>query len=243
MKNSTIQLPLLGLALALLAGFAYTSANACDKCAKHNTSTEAKESADDHGHKHLDEDEGFMTILGKGHTDGWRLAENMKITDEGVLVAGTMDAPIKSTVYASHDKVLYNFELRAQVKKQGPPKTNGGFQFRSEVKDNGQMAGYQADMGDKYWGRLYDQSRGRGLLGKHEDDVNLKEDINWDDWNDYRVVAKGPNIKIYINGKLFTDYTEKDEKFINSKGVIGLQLHGGPPSIRYYRNIRVKELD
>jgi len=240
MNTRTIQRLLLALALALVAGLAYSPANACKKCAKHNTAAEKK---DDHGHEHLDEDEGFVTILGKGHTDGWRLAEDMKITDDGVLVAGTMDKAIPKTVYASHNKVMYNFELRAQVKKQGPDKTNGGFQFRSEVKDNGQMAGYQADMGDKYWGRLYDQSRGRGLLGKHEDDVNLKEDINWDDWNDYRVVAKGPHIQIYINGKLFTDYTETDEKFIDAKGVIGLQLHAGPPSIRWYRNIRVKELD
>lgn len=240
MNTKAIQLPLLALAIVLIAGLAYSPANACKKCAKHNTSTDKK---DDHGHEHLDEAEGFVTILGKGHTDGWRLAEDMKITEEGVLVAGNMDKKIPTTVYASHNKVMYNFELRAQVKKQGPDNTNGGFQFRSEVKDNGQMAGYQADMGHKYWGRLYDQSRGRGLLGQHEKDVNLKEDINWNDWNDYRVVAKGPHIQIFINGKLFTDYTEKDEKFINSKGVIGLQLHGGPPSIRYYRNIRVKELD
>ena len=240
MKSKTLMLPMIATACAALAFVAYTPANACKKCAKHNTSTEAK---GDHGHEHLDEEEGFMTILGKGHTDGWRLGPGMKITDDGMIVAGTMDAPIKGTVYASHNKEMYNFELRAQVKKQGPEKTNGGFQFRSEVKENGQMAGYQADMGFKYWGRLYDQSRGRGLLGKHEEGVDLKKDINWDDWNEYRVIAKGPHIQIFINGKLFTDYTEKDEKFIKSKGVIGLQLHAGPPSVRWYRNIRVKELD
>ena len=237
MKHKAIQLPLFALALVLLAAFAYAPANACKKCAKHNPKT------DDHGHEHLDEKEGFTTILGPGHTDGWHLAEHMKITDEGVLVAGTMDSKIPKTLYASHNKELYNFEMRAQVKKQGPKNTNGGFQIRSEVKDNGQMAGYQADMGDKYWGRLYDQSRGRGLLGKHEEGVDLEKDINWDGWNDYRVICKDASIKIYINGKLFTDYTEKDEKFIKSKGVIGLQMHGGPPSIRYYRNIRIKELD
>jgi len=240
MKHMTLKLSMFALALGLIAAFAHSPAMACKKCAKHNTSTEK---TDDHGHEHLDEKEGFTTILGPGHTDGWRLGENMKITDDGVLVAGTMDANIPKTLYASHNKVMYNFELRAQVKKEGPKKTNGGFQIRSEVKENGQMAGYQADMGDKYWGRLYDQSRGRGLLGKHEADVNLEKDINWDGWNEYVVKCEGPRIRIWINGKLFTDYTEKDEKFIDSKGVIGLQMHGGPPSIRYYRNIRIKELD
>lgn len=232
---------LLASALALTFVLGTPTANACKKCAKHNANKKA-ESKDGHGHEHLDEDEGFVTILGKGHTDGWTLGPDMKFED-GMIVAGTMDKKIDKTVYAYHDKQYYNFELRAQVKKQGPKKTNGGFQFRSEVRENGGLAGYQADMGDKYWGRLYDQSRGRGLLGKHEEGVDLEKDINWDDWNDYRVVAKGPHIQIYINGKLFTDYTEKDEKFIPVKGVIGLQLHGGPPSIRWYRNIRIKELD
>ncbi|MBX2850130.1 MAG: DUF1080 domain-containing protein [Phycisphaeraceae bacterium] len=241
MKSKSIQLPLLAFAITLAAGFAISPANACKKCVKHNP-TNKESHNNDHGHEHLDEDEGFTTILSKGHTDGWTLGPDMKLED-GMIVAGTMDKKIPGTVYAYHDKTYYNFELRAQVKKQGPDNTNGGFQFRSEVRDKGQLAGYQADMGHKYWGRLYDQSRGRGLLGQHEKDVDLKKDINWDDWNDYRVVAKDANIKIYINGKLFTDYTEKDEKFIDSKGVIGLQLHGGPPSIRWYRNIRIKELD
>lgn len=238
-----IQLPLLGLALALIAGFAYSPATACKKCAKHNTSTEAKESAEDHGHEHLDEDEGFMTILGPGHTEGWTLGPGMKIED-GMIVAGTMDEPIKKTVYAAHDKEYYNFELRAQAKSVGPDKTNGGFQIRSKYNaENGDMSGYQADMGFKYWGLIYDQSRRNKLLTKHEEGIDLKKDINWDDWNDYRVVAKDNTIKVYINGKLFSQYTESDEEIAKVKGVIGLQLHGGPPSVRWYRNIRIKELD
>lgn len=238
--KKTIQLPLLTAALAVLALLAFTPAQACDKCAKHNTSTEKK---GDHGHEHLDEDEGFMTILGKGHTDGWRLDENMSIDEDGVLIAGTMDSKIPQTLYASHNKVYYNFEMRAQAKAVGPEKTNGGFQIRSSVNDKGIMSGYQADMGFKYWGLIYDQGRRNSLLTKHEKGIDLKKDINWGDWNDYRVVCKDNVIEVYINGKLFSKHTEKDEDIAKVKGVIGLQMHAGPPSVRYYRNIRVKELD
>lgn len=223
---------LLATAFALTFAFGLTTTDAFDNC-EDQKATEAEK------------EEGFVTILGKGHTEGWAINDEwMKIDEDGVLIAGTMDKKIPKTMYAAHSKVYRNFELRAQAKAEGPKNTNGGFQIRSAYnKENGQMAGYQADMGAQYWGRLYDQSRGRGLLGKHEEGVDLEKDINWGGWNDYVVRCEGPRIRIWINGKLFTDYTEKNEKFINDKGVIGLQLHGGPASVRYYRNIRVKELD
>ncbi|MFN3166487.1 MAG: DUF1080 domain-containing protein [Phycisphaeraceae bacterium] len=227
------------LTLLAAAAVTYTSANACDKCKKHNPTT-----AEDHGHEHLDEDEGFVTILGEGHTDGWTIDEDWMKIEDGVIVAGTMDKPIPKTMYAAHDKEYYNFELRAQAKAVGPEKTNGGFQIRSKYNaENGQMSGYQADMGFKYWGLVYDQSRRNRLLTKHEQGIDLKEDINWGEWNDYRVICKDNTIKVYINGKLFSQYTEKDEEIAKVKGVIGLQLHAGPASVRYYRNIRIKELD
>ena len=242
MLTKKIQPTLLALILVLIAGLAYSPANACKTCAKHNTSTEKPGAADDHDHEHLDEDEGFVTILGKGHTDGWTLGPDMQFED-GMIVAGTMDAKIPKTLYAYHNKDYYNFELRAQAKAIGPENTNGGFQIRSKVDDNGIMAGYQADMGYKYWGLVYDQGRRNKLLTKHEEGIDLKKDINWGEWNDYRVVCKDNVIKVYINGKLFSKLTEEDADIAKATGKIGLQMHGGPPSIRYYRNIRIKELD
>lgn len=238
MKNKTLQLPLFALACALLAAFAYAPTHACDKCAKHNPKTE-----DDHGHAHLDEEDGFVTILGEGHTDGWTINDQWMKIEDGVIIAGNMDKPIPKTMYAVHNKEYYNFELRAQAKAVGPEKTNGGFQIRSEARDNGDMSGYQADMGFKYWGLIYDQSRRNSLLTKQREGIDLKKDINWGEWNDYVVRCEGPRIRVWINGKLFSDYTEKNEEIAKVKGVIGLQLHGGPASVRYYRNIRIKELD
>lgn len=238
MTIKTIQLPFLALALVLIAGLSYSPAQGCKAC----KCQEEKKAGDGHGHTHLDEDEGFTTILGKGHTDGWTLGKQMKFED-GMIVAGTMDGPIKDTLYAYHDKAYYNFELRAQAKAVGPEQTNGGFQIRSSVDEKGSMVGYQADMGHQYWGLVYDQGRRNSLLTKHEKGIDLKEDINWGDWNDYRVVCKDNVIEVYINGKLFSKHTEQDEEIAKVKGQIGLQLHSGPPSIRYYRNIRIKELD
>ena len=244
MKNKALQLPLLALALLTLAGLACTPAQACKTCAKHNTSTQTPKPGGAHGHEHLDEDEGFTTLLDANHTDGWSFDKDLVKIEDGAIVMGMMDKPIPHHSYAVYKKPFYNFELRLQVKIVGPAKSNGGIQFRSENRpDKNDMSGYQADAGFKYWGRLYDQSRRGSLLGKHEKDFNVAKDVKQGDWNDYVLRAEGGHIRIWINGKLATDYTEKNEKFAKATGVIGLQVHTGPPSVRYYRNIRIKELD
>ena len=46
---------------------------------------------------------------------------------------------------------------------------------------------------------------------------------------------------MWINGVLMVDYTEPDTA-IPQQGLIGLQIHGGPPSEAWYRNLRIEEL-
>ena len=54
-------------------------------------------------------------------------------------------------------------------------------------------------------------------------------------------VAEGRRIRLYLNGQLTVDYTEPDPK-IPLAGVIALQIHGGPPSEAWYREITLTEL-
>jgi hypothetical protein len=65
------------------------------------------------------------------------------------------------------------------------------------------------------------------------------------DWNSYRIVAKGPRIQTFINGKPVADLTHEAIYKSHPKGFIGLQVHGikkgtGPYSVAW-RNIRIKE--
>ena len=63
-----------------------------------------------------------------------------------------------------------------------------------------------------------------------------------DQWNQYRVLAVGPRIQTWINGKAVEDLT--DEAWSRC-GFIGLQVHGvgdrGPFEVRW-RNIKIKDL-
>jgi len=63
-----------------------------------------------------------------------------------------------------------------------------------------------------------------------------------DDWNPYEIRCEGPRIRLYVNGLLTVDYTEQDEDVLQS-GIVGLQVHGGPPSQVQYRNVRVLEAE
>ena len=61
-----------------------------------------------------------------------------------------------------------------------------------------------------------------------------------DDWNDYRILAVGKGIQLWINGLLTVDYTEPDDA-IPQTGIIGVQIHGGPPSEAWYKDITIVE--
>jgi hypothetical protein len=90
------------------------------------------------------------------------------------------------------------------------------------------------------WGALYDESRRRKFLVVGDQD-KLKKAVKTDGWNNFVIRCEGQRIRIYVNDLLVSDYTEKD-KDIPASGIIGLQIHGGPPAEASYRNIRIKEL-
>jgi hypothetical protein len=132
--------------------------------------------------------------------------------------------------------------------------TNSGVQYRSKVIDAAKfiVGGYQADFeyADKWSGILYEE-KGRGILAKRGEQVVIKQGekpdkpklevtgqtgdpaeiqaaIKKDDWNEYKIVAEGNNVKQYINGKLTVDVTDNTAEAPKS-GVIALQMHQGAP--------------
>ena len=101
-----------------------------------------------------------------------------------------------------------------------------------------EVIGYQADMGQQYWGCLYDESRRKKVLaGPAEGKLKL----NKDGWNEYVVRAEGPHITLELNGVRTVDYTEA-EAGIEQSGFIALQLHGGPPLEMHFKNLTIEEL-
>ena len=142
--------------------------------------------------------------------------------------------------------------------------TNSGIQYRSvELTDIGKwvMKGYQADIDfeNRYTGQLYEE-RGRGFLalrgqmthiedgkkprvtGSLQTADELKGLIKADDWNHYHIIARGNLLIHVLNGRVTAVVIDDDTKNRALGGLIGLQLHMGPPMKVEFRNIWLKKL-
>ena len=80
------------------------------------------------------------------------------------------------------------------------------------------------------------------VTGSLGDPVALKAAIKNDDWNLYRIVVKGNHLQHYVNGVLMSDVTDKDTVNRRFTGLLGVQVHVGPPMRIAYRNFLLKKL-
>ncbi|MBW3598737.1 MAG: DUF1080 domain-containing protein, partial [Planctomycetes bacterium] len=162
---------------------------------------------------------------------GWRGDESLWSVEDGEIVGKSPG--IKQNAFLMSELAVEDFRLTLEVKLT-PNNENSGIQFRSQPIENGQMKGYQADIGAGWWGKLYHE-HGRALLWDKPGDQHVKEE----DWNHYEVVAVGSRIRTFLNGEPCVDL---DDPQGERRGVIAFQLHsGGPMEIRF-RNIKLELL-
>jgi hypothetical protein len=186
------------------------------------------------------EDAGFVPLFDGRSFDGWEgNLEHFRIED-GAIVAGTLKRPIKRNEFLCTKAEYGDFELKLKFKLVGDG-ANAGVQVRSQrIPNHHEVRGYQADMGEGWWGSLYDESRRNKILAAADKAV-IAEVLKPNDWNDYTIRCEGPHVQLWINGRQTVDYTEPDDK-IERSGIIGVQIHGGPPSEAWYKDLRIKKL-
>jgi hypothetical protein len=171
---------------------------------------------------------------------GWEGNLDIFRIEEGAIVAGSLEGPVKRNEFLCTEKDYDDFELRLKFKLVGRG-ANAGVQIRSQrIPDHHEVIGYQADMGDGWWGCLYDESRRNRVLARPKKEV-IEKALKPDDWNEYTIRCEGPRVQLWINGVQTVDYTEQDEK-IEPRGKIAVQIHGGPPSEAHYKDITIDEL-
>lgn len=71
---------------------------------------------------------------------------------------------------------------------------------------------------------------------------SLQTFIKGADWNEVHLIVKGNRLQHYVNGVLMSDVTDEDKVNRKLNGLLGVQVHVGPPMKVEYRNIRLKEL-
>jgi hypothetical protein len=163
--------------------------------------------------------------------------------DNGAIVGGSLKQNVPHNEFICTTRGYTNFVLRLKFKLVGDGGfVNGGVQFRSQRIKNPpyEMSGYQADMGDGWWGSLYDESRRNKVLVAANPEL-IKRTLKPNDWNDYEIRCQGKVIRLAINGNQTVDYTEPDAS-IPQHGLIGLQVHGGGKTEASYKDITIEEL-
>jgi hypothetical protein len=173
--------------------------------------------------------------------DGWEGDLKIFRVQDGAIVAGTLESKIVRNEFLCTTRTFGDFELRLKFKLLGGDSANAGVQFRTKrIPNNHEVSGYQADMGVGWWGALYDESRrNKVLIGP--DQAKMKGVVKINEWNDYMIRAEGTHIQLWINGFQTVDYTEQDPG-IDASGVIAVQIHGGPPSEAWYKDITIVDL-
>lgn len=78
-----------------------------------------------------------------------------------------------------------------------------------------------------------------GSLGNID---SLQTKIKSEDWNTCHLIIKGNRLQHFINGILMSDVTDNDTVNGKSEGLLGVQVHVGPPMKVEYRNILLKKL-
>jgi len=184
--------------------------------------------------------EEFVSLFDGKTFNGWKGNLEAFRIEQGAIVGGSLTGRVPRNEFLCAAKEYGNFELRLEFKLLGTG-ANAGVQIRSRrVPNHHEMIGYQADLGDGWWGCLYDESRRRRVLAGPPAAERAKL-IRRDQWNEYVIRCEGRRIRLSINGQPTVDYTETDES-IPQTGLIGLQIHGGPPTEAWYRNVKIRDL-
>jgi putative heme-binding domain-containing protein len=148
-------------------------------------------------------------------------------------IIGSAPDGLQRNEFLTSEMKLADFILECEVKLT-PNSENSGIQFRSQPIGDGEVRGYQADIGAGWWGKLYEE-HGRALLW----DKSGEKAVKPGEWNHYKIHAEGHHIRTWINGVDCVDLVDQEGAL---SGVVALQLHSGGPMEVRFRNFRLKVL-
>ena len=169
--------------------------------------------------------------------DGWH---NPYEWGEAWVEDGAIALRADKKFFLVADGQYSDFTLELEVMLPPEGKSNSGVMFRAHVTKN-KVFGYQAecDPSERAWtGGLYDEGRRGWLFPEKEQrgEIELFQ-APLGEWINYKIVARGDHLQIFINGRKITDYHDDTD----ASGYIAVQHHGEDGQIYRFRNIRITE--
>lgn len=80
------------------------------------------------------------------------------------------------------------------------------------------------------------------VIGTIADSTLLRGAMNVNGWNHYHIIARGPVLLQFLNRQLISAAIDEDPKNFSPEGVIGFQMHTGPPFRIQFRSILYRQL-
>jgi hypothetical protein len=206
---------------------------------------------------------GFVPIFDGKSLDGWEGDPKYWRVENGCLVGEvTPETLLKQNSFVIwRGGTTGDFELKVEYRVSD--KGNSGINYRSEAVEGEPFAlrGYQSDIdgADKYTGQNYEE-RGRTFLALRGDISRADADgkariigaigdkdalagfIKKGDWNEVHLIVRGNTMIHMVNGHVMSVVVDDDPARRRTNGLLGVQVHVGPPMKIEYRNIRLKKL-
>ena len=210
------------------------------------------------------DESGFVQIFDGKSLAGWEGDPQYWRVENGCLVGEVTPANLLkvNSFIVWRGGTTRDFELKVEYRISA--RGNSGINYRSEMATNfgpWAMRGYQADIdgANKYTGQNYEE-KGRTFLalrgqvtriveGKPPEIIGslgtaneLLSVIKTNDCNEYHLIVSGNTMTHILNGRVMSVVADEDLKNRKFDGLLGVQVHVGPPMKIEYRNFRLKNL-
>lgn len=206
---------------------------------------------------------GFVKLFDGESLAGWQGDRTIWSVEDGAITGRTTaETKLTENNFLIWKDEVENFELRLQFRLENG---NSGIYYRArkrpaQQKDGDPLVGTQADFdasgrwtgvimeyllrgvlaerGEKV---LIDENGDRKVVGSVGDPTALLATVKEGEWNDYRIVARGGNVVLEINGVTMCELDDRDPQRLE-RGWLALQVHVGPPMVVQFRNIVYRKL-
>ncbi len=206
---------------------------------------------------------GFVSLFNGRDLAGWEGDPRIWSVRDGAITGQTTEQNrVAENSFLVWKDEIEDFELHLKFKLEGG---NSGIYYHARKRPAGQtkgeaLVGTQADFSaDGRWTGvimeytlrevlaergekvLFETNGTRRVVGSVGDTAMLLAVVKTNAWNDYRVWAKGGQVKLSINAVPMCELEDHDSKRL-VRGWLGLQVHTGPPMRVQFKDIYLRRL-
>ena len=174
-----------------------------------------------------------------GELSDFELTLEFKITAAGNSGINYRSVPVTGLPYALKG---YQADLDGANNYTGQNYEERGrttLAYRGEVVTVNTPENSPAVLSDHIKNNAWLERKVTGTLG---DIDSLKKGIRSEDWNKMHLIVKGNKLQHFVNDVLMSEVTDNDMVNGKSTGLLGVQVHVGPPMKVEFRNIRLRRL-